>query len=73
MRKSRWMAVLTALIAGAFFAAVFAGAGCGDDDGGCPGVTCTNCATDCDAHCGARTECCIAHPDDPSLRCAYCC
>jgi len=49
--------------------------GCGDSDEGCPGVTCTNCGGfgDCDANCSSdQLEVCIAHPNDSSLRCAYC-
>lgn len=49
--------------------------GCGGSDGGCPGVTCTNCAAsgDCNISCsGDQLEVCTAHPDDSSLRCAYC-
>ena len=47
---------------------------CGSDDGGgCPGVTCTNCATTCSITCSpGQTEVCIAHPDDSNLRCTYC-
>ena len=67
------MTGLVGVLLGVFVGAWLLASGCEDDDGGCPGVTCGNCATDCDAHCGARTQCCIAHPDDPSLRCAYCC
>lgn len=47
--------------------------GCGGDES-CPGITCTNCGAsgDCNIDCGERVEVCGAHPDDSSLRCAYC-
>jgi hypothetical protein len=52
-------------------------AGCGsDDDGGCPGVVCNNCATDCSVSCAVgQTEYCVSLSQfggDPNLRCDYC-
>jgi hypothetical protein len=50
-------------------------AGCGSDKEKCPGITCTNCSGsgDCNLSCAAgHSQTCIAHPDNPNLRCAYC-
>ena len=48
---------------------------CGSDKEKCPGITCHDCSGsgDCTLSCAAgHTQTCIAHPDDPNLRCAYC-
>lgn len=65
--------VLVGCIAALWMVGAAGMAGCGGDEG-CPGVTCTNCAGsgDCNIDCGDRVEVCGAHPDDSSLRCAYC-
>jgi hypothetical protein len=49
---------------------------CGDDEKGCPGVVCNNCATDCDANCSEnQTEVCVSLAQfggSEDLRCTYC-
>ena len=50
---------------------------CGDSNGGCPGLVCTDCggSGDCDIECQSPDmEFCGAfgYFDDPTLRCAFC-
>jgi hypothetical protein len=63
------------LTAFALAALVLGFTACGSEKDKCPGITCTNCSGsgDCNLTCAAgQTQTCIAHPDDPNLRCAYC-
>lgn len=71
-----WVLVLLALFG--LIASIGVGvSSCGGDDGGCPGIVCTDCGAsgDCDVTCtGDDVEYCgsFGFFDDPDLRCAFC-
>lgn len=65
MRGLRSLLVALALTIGA--------AACSDES--CPGIICSNCATDCDIQCPeGQVEYCghFGYFDDPDLRCTWC-
>jgi hypothetical protein len=76
MRNSLRLIVVVAMAAMAAAGLTYCGGGGGGDSKEtCPGITCNNCSGsgNCNLSCSpGKTQVCTAHPDNSSLRCAYC-
>ncbi len=67
--------LVVAMAAMAAFGLTHCGGGGGGTQEACPGITCNNCSGsgNCNLSCApGKAQVCVAHPENSSLRCAYC-
>jgi len=75
MRTSLRLILVLSMAAIAAAGLTYCGGGGGGSQDACPGITCNNCSGsgNCNLSCGpGKAQVCVAHPENSSLRCAYC-